>query len=86
MFSVLNPNPHEMTSSLHPTYHYEDTGESADRLRALKVSEPRVNKQYTAQSASPTLSHNSPEPNVKRTKAKLPGHLLIKSYKRLKGR
>ena len=92
MFSICNPTPHEMVSALHPTYHYETpppVQELSDRLRSMEVSQSRVNKQYNAQSASPTISNNSEQTghiSVKRTKAKLPGHQLVKAYKRLKGK
>jgi hypothetical protein len=101
MFSVCNPCPHEMISALHPTYHFEtappavrvglhEPDRLAARLGSMELSQTRVNKKYTAQSASPTLckpdSSESDHIKVKRTKSKLPGHLLVKSYKRLKGK
>jgi hypothetical protein len=90
MFSVCYPTPDEMTSALHPTYHYETTP-PIDRLAAridnMEVSKTRANNKYTAQSASPTLQNNDQDHiKVKRSKSKLPGHLLVKSYRRLKGK
>ena len=101
MFSILNPNPGMVNSALHPTYHYEEidlrTGPSkVDELSSslrnnLKVSQPRAGKQsFNTQMASPPLPNNhntdmTRSNNVK-IKTKLPGHQLIKAYKRLKGK
>tara|TARA_R110001606_G_scaffold13743_2_gene59118 strand:+ start:1628 stop:1912 length:285 start_codon:yes stop_codon:yes gene_type:complete len=94
MFSILNPNPGMVNSALHPTYHYEEidlrTGPSkvdelSSSLRNLKVSQPR-----NTQMAPPPL-HNNHNTDMTRSnnvkvKTKLPGHQLIKAYKRLKGK
>lgn len=99
MFSILNPNPGMVNSALHPTYHYEEidlrTGPSkvdelSSSLRNLKVSQPRNTRMGNTQMATPPLPNNhntdmTRSNNVK-VKTKLPGHQLIKAYKRLKGK
>ena len=102
MFSICNPTPNEMASALHPVYHYEPidlrtTSHSnqspmeqlSGSLRNMKVSQPRATQLRDTHMASPTLPNNNQHDNglkVKRTKAKLPGHQLVKSYRRLKGK
>ena len=99
MFSVLNPNPGMVNSALHPTYHYEEidlrTGPSkvdelSSSLRNLKVSQPKNTRMGNTRMTPPPL-HNNQDTDMTRSnnvkvKTKLPGHQLIKAYKRLKGK
>ena len=99
MFSIFNPTPNEMTSSLHPVYHYEPIDlrtepspmeQLSGSLRNMKVSQPSRTRMGDTHMASPTLPNNNQEQDmalkVKRTKTKLPGHQLVKAYRRLKGK